>query len=126
MANYMKNVAEMLGVEINEEFIVTHDEGRSTVKLTTSGLKFVNHLGTLKEDAPAICLKEILNGNFQIEHINKTSSDSNVPNVLLVEGCDEELFINGKSVCVHKRLYPSDVLSALADNRIITYKREER
>ena len=41
---------------------------------------------------------------------------SDVPDVLLVEGYDEELFINGKSVCVHKCLYPSDVLNALSEN----------
>lgn len=50
---------------------------------------------------------------------------SDVPDVLIVEGCDEELFIDGKSVCIHKRLYPSDVLNALTDNGIINFERKE-
>lgn len=122
MANYMKNIAEMLGVKLNEEFIVVHDDGRSTVKLTQEGLSFVNHLGSLKKDAASICLKEILNGNFQIER----TGISNIPDVLLVEDYDEELFIDGKSVCSHERLYPSDVLQALADYGVIKFHKRER
>lgn len=67
----MKNVAKILGVKLNEEFIVIHEEGRSTVKLTSDGLIFVNHLGQLKTDASSICLKEILNGNYKIERMGK-------------------------------------------------------
>lgn len=69
MANYMKNVADMLGVELHEVFNVIHNNGRSMVALDEKGINFINHIGCLKEDAPAICLQEILNGNFQIEHI---------------------------------------------------------
>lgn len=82
--NYMKNIAEMLGVELNEEFVVIHDDGRSTVKLTDEGIKFVYHVGQLKEDAASICLKEILNGNFEIEHMGKfpINSDNIEDNIL--------------------------------------------
>lgn len=68
MSNYMEQVAEILGVELNEEFKVFHTYW-STVKLTEEGLSFVNHLGCLKNDAPSICLMEILNGNYKIERI---------------------------------------------------------
>lgn len=65
----MKQVAEIIGVELDEDFVVIHPEGRSTVKLTEKGLVFVFHLGSLKEDAKSICLYNILNGDFEIEHI---------------------------------------------------------
>ena len=71
MSNYMKNVAEMLGVKLHEGFYVVHNNGRSLVVLEEEGIRFINHIGCLKEDAPAICLQEILNGNFQIEHIEE-------------------------------------------------------
>ena len=71
MANYMKNVAEMLGVKLHEGFNVIHDNGCSLVVLEEKGIRFINHIGCLKEDASAICLQEILNGNFQIEHIEE-------------------------------------------------------
>lgn len=71
MTNYMKNVAEMLGVKLHEEFYVIHNNGSSKVVLEEEGIRFINHIGCLKEDAPAICLQEILNGTFQIEHIMK-------------------------------------------------------
>lgn len=72
MANYMRNVAKMLGVKLHEGFNVIHDKGRSLVVLEEEGIRFINHIGCLlKEDAPAICLQEILNGNFQIEYIEE-------------------------------------------------------
>ena len=49
-----------------------------------------------------------------------------IPEVLLVEDFDDELFINGKSVCRHENLYPSDVLRALDDYGIINFRREEK
>ena len=50
----------------------------------------------------------------------------NLPKVTLVElPCEEELFINGKSVCCHKHLYPSDVLIALEESGIIEFNRRE-
>ena len=124
MVNYMENVAEMLGVKMHEGFYVIHNNGRSLVVLEEEGIRFINHIGCLKEDAPAICLQEILNGNYRVEHIEEIPKDD-IPNVLLTEGCDEELFINGKSVCVHDRLYPSDVLNALADKGIINFEKRE-
>lgn len=48
-----------------------------------------------------------------------------IPEVLLVEDFDDELFINGKSVCCHENLYPSDVLKALGDYGIINFRRKE-
>ena len=69
--NYMENVAKMLGVELDEEFKVFHNDGVSTVKLTSNGICFVTHIGTLKKDASSICLTEILNGNYKIERIKK-------------------------------------------------------
>ena len=77
----MKNVAEMLGVKLHEEFYIIHNNGRSKVVLEEEGIRFINHIGRfikhigcLKKDAPAICLQEILNGNFQIEHIQEKQS----------------------------------------------------
>ena len=49
-----------------------------------------------------------------------------IPEVLLVEDFDDELFINGKSVCCHENLYPSDVLRALDDYGIIKFKGMEK
>lgn len=49
----------------------------------------------------------------------------NKPYVVLVEGADEELFINGESVCCHKRLYSSDILDALKENGIINFEYRE-
>jgi len=49
------------------------------------------------------------------------------PYVVLVENDDDdELRINGESVCCHKRLYPYDVLDALKNQGIInfTYNKE--
>lgn len=51
---------------------------------------------------------------------------NDIPEVLLVEDFDDELFINGKSVCCHENLYPFDVLRALDDYGIINFRREER
>ena len=49
------------------------------------------------------------------------------PCVVLIDGNDEELFINGESVCCYKRLYPSDVLDALQEYGIINFEyREEQ
>lgn len=49
-----------------------------------------------------------------------------IPEGLLVEDFDDELFINGKSVCCHENLYPSDILRALDDYGIINFRREEK
>ena len=47
-----------------------------------------------------------------------------VPCVKLVDGYDEELFINDESVCCHKHLYPADVLDALDERGTINFVRE--
>lgn len=44
-----------------------------------------------------------------------------LPYVVLDESDDEELRINGKSVCCHKRLYPADILEALAEYGVIKF-----
>ncbi len=49
-----------------------------------------------------------------------------IPEVLLVEDFDDELFINGKSVCCHENLYPCDVLRALDDYGVINFRHKER
>lgn len=55
--------------------------------------------------------------------IVQESNKEDLPNVLFVEKDDEELFINGESVCVHERFYPSDILDALHKCGIINFKR---
>ena len=52
---------------------------------------------------------------------NNISTNQNLPKVLLIENGDEELFINGESVCCHDRLYLSEVLQMLADYGIIDF-----
>lgn len=51
--------------------------------------------------------------------------NNKLPNVVFVDVGDEKLIINNKEVCVHKCLYPSDVLQALADYGIINYEWRE-
>lgn len=48
-----------------------------------------------------------------------------LPYVVLDENNDEELRINGESVCCHKHLYPADVLEALAKHGIINFVYEK-
>lgn len=48
-----------------------------------------------------------------------------LPYVVLDERDDEELRINGESVCHHKHLYPADVLEALAKHGIINFTHEK-
>lgn len=45
-----------------------------------------------------------------------------IPEVEFIEEYDEELLINGKSVCSHKHLYPSDILMTLDEYGIIKFK----
>ena len=47
-----------------------------------------------------------------------------LPYVVLDESDDEELRINGKTICHHKHLYPSDVLEALDKCGIIKFRKE--
>ena len=64
--NYMDKVACMLGVELDKDFKVHHPEGCSIVRLTYDGIVFMMHLGALKENAPAICLEQLIKGNYEI------------------------------------------------------------
>ena len=67
--------------------------------------------------------------NFNNEDVIFTHEDTKklleLPYVVLNESDDEELRINGKSVYCHKRLYPADVLEALAKHGIINFVYEK-
>lgn len=65
MANYMADVAKLLGVEIGEEFKVCRN-GEATVKLTENGLKILTVLGPLIDNANDVCLSKILTGEYII------------------------------------------------------------
>ena len=66
MANYMAEVAKLLGVELGEEFQI-YGNGEATVKLTKDGLEIVTILGKLKEYATEMCLARILAGKYIIK-----------------------------------------------------------
>ncbi len=64
----MKEVAEMLGVELEEEFKI-NDDSTYKFKLTNSGLFFLNYVG-----AWSICdyrLTQLLNGKHEIIELPK-------------------------------------------------------
>ena len=61
---------------------------------------------------------------IQLSH-EDTKKLLELPYVVLDESDDEELRINGESVCCHKRLYPADVLEALAEYGIINFTHEK-
>ena len=73
--------------------------------------------------------KETTCHHFNKEDVIFTHEDTKklleLPYVVLDESDDEELFINGESVCCHKRLYPADVLEALAKHEIINFVYEK-
>lgn len=66
MANYMADVAKLLGVELGEEFQICGN-GEATVKLTKDGLEIVTILGKLREHADEMCLARILAGQYAIK-----------------------------------------------------------
>lgn len=66
MANYMAEVAKLLGVELGEEFQICGN-GEATVKLTEDGLKIVTILGKLIDHANEICLTKLLAGKYVIK-----------------------------------------------------------
>jgi hypothetical protein len=66
MANYMVEVAKMLGVELYEEFQICGN-GKATVKLTESGLEIVTNLGKLIDNAECVCLTKLLTGGYIIK-----------------------------------------------------------
>lgn len=66
MANYMAEVAKLLGVEIGEEFEISNN-GKAIVKLTENGLEMVTILGKLIDNAEHICLTKLLTGKYEIK-----------------------------------------------------------
>lgn len=66
MANYMAEVAKLLGVEIGEEFQICGN-GEATVKLTEDGLKIVTILGPLIDNANEVCLTKLITGKYTIK-----------------------------------------------------------
>lgn len=66
MANYMAEVAKMLGVELGEEFEISSN-GKVVVKLTENGLKIVTILGKLIDNAEHVCLTRLLTGSYEIK-----------------------------------------------------------
>ena len=66
MANYMADVAKMLGVKIGEEFEICSN-GECTVKLTEDGLEIVTMLGKLIDHANEVCLTRLITGKYNIK-----------------------------------------------------------
>lgn len=66
MANYMAEVAKLLGVELGEEFQICGN-GVATVKLTEDGLKIVTMLGPLIDNANEVCLTKLITGKYKIK-----------------------------------------------------------
>ena len=66
MANYMAEVAKLLGVELEEEFQICGN-GEAIVKLTKDGLEIVTMLGKLIDNANEVCLARILTGKYTIK-----------------------------------------------------------
>lgn len=63
--NYYKKVAEMLGVELNEEFKVAYSDGvlcENPYKITLDGIFYKNALGWLRSSF----LHDIIEGNIKI------------------------------------------------------------
>lgn len=66
MANYMAEVARLLGVEIGEKFQICGN-GEATVKLTEDGLEIVTILGPLIDNANEVCLTKLITGKYKIK-----------------------------------------------------------
>ena len=66
MANYMADVARLLGVELDEEFQICGNK-EATVKLTKDGLEIVTILGKLIDNANEVCLARLLAGKYTIK-----------------------------------------------------------
>ena len=66
MANYMADVAKILGVELGEEFQI-YGNREAAVKLTKDGLEIVTILGKLIDHANEVCLDRILTGKYIIK-----------------------------------------------------------
>ena len=66
MANYMAEVAKLLGVELGEKFQICGN-GEATVKLTKDGLEIVTILGPLIDHANEVCLTKLITGKYTIK-----------------------------------------------------------
>lgn len=66
--NHMKEVAEMLDVELEEEFKI-NDDSTNKFKLTNSGLFFLNHVGVWGSCDHK--LTQLLNGKHEIIKLPK-------------------------------------------------------
>lgn len=64
MNNYMKQVAQMLGVEIDEEFLISL--GYDKYKLTKNGLVYYDD--HYNKWLPSCCLEYLLNGKYKIKN----------------------------------------------------------
>lgn len=69
--NYMEQVAQMLGVELNEEFIIRREGIKC--KLTKYGLEYL--YGPSKKWVTGFFINKILNGTFEIVKIPKPILD---------------------------------------------------
>ena len=86
-----------------------------------------------KDELRAFKYAQSQNKGATFHHLNKediifshedTKKSLELPYVVLDESNDEELRINGESVCCHKRLYAIDVLDALDKYGIINFVRK--
>ena len=69
--NYMEQVAQMLGVELNEEFIIRNEGDKC--RLTERGLEYLYE--PYKKWVTCFFLNKILNGTFEIVKISKPILD---------------------------------------------------
>ena len=67
--NYMKQVAEMLGVELDEEFKIEEYRASSRFKLTLNGGYRYGEEDEIWQESSVIC--DILNGNMNIVKLPK-------------------------------------------------------
>lgn len=70
MKNYMKEVAELLGVELNEEFEIifpTSPECYATVKLTVDGTKVINTNVFDVFNFKSYLLEHLIKGSYSIK-----------------------------------------------------------
>lgn len=68
--NYMKQVAEMLGVELDEEFKIEESRASSRFKLTLNGGYRYGEEDEIWQESSVIC--DILNGNMNIVKLPKS------------------------------------------------------
>lgn len=78
-----------------------------------------------KDELRAFKYAQSQNSSNRITFTHESRKMLEKPYVMLIDGIDEELLINGESVCCHKRLYPFDVLDALQKKGIINLEYRE-